>query len=551
MMVYEYNYEEAKKTNTIQKSGFGGYDLYLIYHMNKKIFIILGIIVWAIYVIGNIGMALRLNFPDIKVQSFANKFSLVHFMAPGNDFVGSTFWLASKSIPAITINLENKSKVCTKQIRWLYFNSQRGKRLRPLDSETLSLLQKQKSSYNNLSITGWLYTTCEDDAYSVFWAITYIRSWNTSHLVAGTNIHYQQNKIIPQFAKNLQYFDNKVLIGYLYDSNGGIGYVGGSLTGHENLIHFLNTDGSINEGFTYSWENIVSSHPNERQTNIERQNNAMETMRNLIIQGSVGLSKSINEAERLSLLGNFQDKTLMYNGGDINSSTLINVAKKNAQKLCQGKERYEPNSIDKRLWTYQGNVVCIENKEVNIDLTDAQTYKNKTIIVKNGNVILEGWMVGNSPPLNLFIDKWVLYLPEPITREAFDGQWFPTQSNSISSWLYLKGNFIINGLVLPAQGKISFDHKLHLQGKITLLNTPLEASQYKAKQIEKMFPENTSTNGEYMQDYNNFINLQKVFTRTCGLDGNGSDETPCGTGGVIATTPLVILNGNYSSVLLQ
>ena len=41
-------------------------------------------------------------------------------------------------------------------------------------------------------------------------------------------------------ANSFQYFDNKVPIGYIYDSNGGIGYVGGILSGHENLIDFLN-----------------------------------------------------------------------------------------------------------------------------------------------------------------------------------------------------------------------------------------------------------------------------------------------------------------------
>jgi hypothetical protein len=42
-------------------------------------------------------------------------------------------------------------------------------------------------------------------------------------------------------------------------------------------------------------------------------------------------------------LGNLQNKTLIYNGGEINSSTLINFAKQKAQTLCQGKEKYEPD----------------------------------------------------------------------------------------------------------------------------------------------------------------------------------------------------------------
>jgi len=41
-------------------------------------------------------------------------------------------------------------------------------------------------------------------------------------------------------ANSFQYFDNKFPLGYIYDSNGGIGYVGGNLTGHQDLINFLN-----------------------------------------------------------------------------------------------------------------------------------------------------------------------------------------------------------------------------------------------------------------------------------------------------------------------
>jgi len=42
-------------------------------------------------------------------------------------------------------------------------------------------------------------------------------------------------------ANSFQYFDNKVPIGYIYDSNGGIGFVGGDLNGDQNLINFLNS----------------------------------------------------------------------------------------------------------------------------------------------------------------------------------------------------------------------------------------------------------------------------------------------------------------------
>lgn len=506
--------------------------------MNKKILITLCIIVWSIYAIGNANIVL--NFPDLNIQSFGNKFSLVHFMTPGNNFWWSIFWLASKSIPETTITLSGTTKTCTKQIKWLYFNSQRGKRLRPLDSETLTSLQQQNHSYDDLQITWWLYTTCDStDPYSIFGAITYIRKGTTWYLVAGTKLNYQQNKIEPQFAKSLQYFDNKIIIGYIYDSNWGIGYIGGNLTGHERLISFLNNGGSINNAFTYSIDTIISSHPTERTTSIIASwNNAMETMRNIIIQGSVGLSKSMDVTERFSLLGNLQNQTLIYNASNINSSTLINLGKQKAQELCQGKEKYTPN-FTKILWAYSESIICIENTDVKINLDIPSTYENKTIIVKSGNVILQGGMKENDPPLDLFIDKGILYLPETITRQSFNDQWFASETNPITSGLYLKGNLIINGLILWSI--TWFNHKLHFQGKITTLNTPLEPTTERISQITEMLG----------YGHENFISLQKIFTRTCGFNWIGSDNTPCGTGGIISITPLVILNGNYPSNLLQ
>lgn len=509
------------------------YALCFTYAMNKKLIIILIVIMWALYTIGN---ALRLNFPNLNIQSFGNKFSLVHFTAPGNNFVGSTFRLTSKSITGNTISLNGDERTCTKQMRWLYFNSQRGKRLRPLDSNTLTLLKQQSSSYDHLTIEWWLYTSCTNASpYSVFWSIRYTRWGKVSYIVAGTQLNYINNKIVGSFADSFQYFDNKVLIWYIYDSNWGIGYVWWSLTGHGNLINFLNNGGAINSGFMYVWNTIVSN-TGSRTTTIQSENNAMETMRNLIIQWSVWLSKSINESERLSLLGNFQDKTVIYNGSDINSSTLINIAKQKAQALCQWQEPYLPAI----LWSNQKKIICVQNHNLQIDLDESNTYKDKTIIVKSGNVILTEGMTASSPALNLFVDKGLVYLPDSFTRESFNNEWFPA-TNGVSSWLYLKGNFIINGLVRATQDT-GFNHKLHLQGKITMLNTPLEASTGKISQIETMFWSNT---------YNGFINLQNIFVRTCGLNGVWSDGTSCTTWSVVSTTPIVILNGRYPSNILE
>ena len=182
--------------------------------MNKKIVITLTIIVWALYTIGNASIVL--NFPNINIQSFGSKFSLVHFTAPGNDFVGSFFRLPSKSTTGTTITLSGDRKTCTKQVRGLYFNSQRGKRIRPLDEDTRQLLIQQNDTYKFLTITWWLYTSCEQTSpYSIFWSIKYTQWGKASYIVAGTKFNYQENKIVALFAKSFQYFDNKVPIGYI------------------------------------------------------------------------------------------------------------------------------------------------------------------------------------------------------------------------------------------------------------------------------------------------------------------------------------------------
>ncbi len=512
--------------------------------MTKIWGLMLAILLWALYTVSQ--ASLTLNFPDINISSFQNKFSLVHFMAPGNNFWGSIFWLASKSLQTpihIQFTSNPETKTCTKWVRGLYFNSQRGKRLRPLDQDTLVLLQQQNNSYDTLTITWGLYTTCSggtNNPYSVFGYIKYTRWGKDSHIVAGTQLDYKNNKMIPAFANSLQYFDNKVPLGYLYDSNGGIGYIWGALTGHEDLIHFLNSWGNINNWFTYSWETIVSDNTN-RETTIMSENTAVATMRNLIIQWSVGLSKSINASERTSLLGNTENKTVILNGSDINASTLINIAKQKAQALCKWQDIYTTEII---LPTSPENILCFKNTPaLTINLNQEETYVNKTIIVQNGNVILQGGMKKNSPALDLFVDKWIVYLPTTLSEQHFDIQWFPTDIAWFNAGLYLKWNFIINGLIVGGTPWMpgEFNHKLHLQGKITLLNTPLTPSTQRITQILDIL----------WAGYENYISLQNIFTRQCGLGGTGSDTTPCKQGTAISTTPLVILNGNYPSNIVQ
>ena len=76
-------------------------------------------------------------------------------MAPGNNFVGGIFWMTSKSLTGdVKITLDGEERNCNKQVRGMYFNSLRGKRVRPLDESTRILLDASGTGYSSLVISG-------------------------------------------------------------------------------------------------------------------------------------------------------------------------------------------------------------------------------------------------------------------------------------------------------------------------------------------------------------------------------------------------------------
>lgn len=99
---------------------------------------------------------------------------------------------------------------------------------------------------------------------------------------------------------------------------------------------------TINEAFALSGNSAsrvtvaASGKPWSLTIQSSGTNTAQDTMRNLLVQGNVLLSKSIDVFERKAFLGNLEKRTILLNGSDINSAQLINTAKKNAEKFCRG-----------------------------------------------------------------------------------------------------------------------------------------------------------------------------------------------------------------------
>jgi hypothetical protein len=126
--------------------------------------------------------------------------------------------------------------------------------------------------------------------------------------------------------------------------------------------------------------------------------------------------------------------------------------------------------------------------------------------------------------------------------QNFDVQWYPDDSAVTNSWLFIRGNIIINGLIIGGSpgSETWFAHKLHLQGKLSSFNAPLAPTTGRITLIENLI------GAQYIP----YINLQNIFTRECGLLGIASDGSSCGSIGDISRTPLVIVDGKYSSRLL-
>lgn len=487
---------------------------------------------------------------DINNQSLIENFSPVHFTAPGNNFVGGIFWLPTKSLSGnIKITLDGQEKKCNKQVRGIYFNSQRGKRIWPLDEYTLELLQQTNTWYNQLEIEWWLYTSCTGDDYSIFGQINYDRSnGTTGAIIAWTNLDYQENDYGNNgnytFANNLQYFDNKTPMGYIWDSYWWIGFIGGNLTGHEDLITYLNNGQTINDAFEQTDTGVTSTTGSRQFLSNISWNNASNIIRNLLVQWSVWLSQSMAIQDRTSLLGNPWEKTIIIGTENISNATLINQAKQNMEKLCKGKTRLNLSALPP---PSNSNVLCFYNtQELEIDLLWDQTkYQNKTIIVKSGNIILSGSMENSFSGVDIFIDQWNLYIRNnPANLQSFDNQGYITMTGPINSGVLLRGTIIVNWLLIGwSRGNETwYNHKLYVQGKISSLNTPFAPTQARMDFVEDVLGTDI---------YSSRIWLQNVFIRTCLLGWIGTDGSFCADASRISSIPLVIVDGKYSSRLLD
>ena len=150
-----------------------------------------------------------------------NVYAELNFNRSGNAFWWKIFFLDLKTVNE-TIITSWDAKTCDQQVRWLYINTARGNRVRPLDEDSLLYLKSVDASYDNLTMTGGLFI-CSGDANSIVWYIQHTRKGQTYSLIAGLQYDLATNDFLPMYAPGWNFlFSNGTSTWYLRDSYGWI-----------------------------------------------------------------------------------------------------------------------------------------------------------------------------------------------------------------------------------------------------------------------------------------------------------------------------------------
>ena len=476
----------------------------------------------------------------IKDQTLANKFSTVHFNVWGNDFGGGFFWTEAKALATPQeVSANGERLLCSAQIRGFYYNSQRGERLWPLDTDSQGDLARIQSSYNpsQLTINWGFYTNCQkkqagkvvpenedgrtNSLYGIYGRITHTYKGREYSIYAGLLNNLQQNELpTAELRCNFQRIDNQYPFGYIYDKAGGIALVGAYVKSenlaqvnafHESFTEKLSKTKCVNDFYS------LREDPNNPEKTIPQTNdsilwpkddtlifgngNALETMMNLGIRGIVGLSSQVQTSDQKGIENNTQKTSLLVSTTE-NISNIINIANKRAESLCRNRwGNLTPN----------GDIICAKNG----GSIDPKRYAGKTIVIKEGDLTLTEYMDATSQPITILLIHGDLKLKNTNASQTFLGNGYPNK-NGIIKANFLKGNFIINGLIQNQGTEIT--NKLIVHGKIASFNTlqePNDQTKVKLRNIGI--------------DTSKKIWLSEIFTWKCNIDtGKDTVGNPCG-----------------------
>ena len=515
---------------------------------------------------------------ELKGKYLAQYFSAVHYSLWGNDIGGGFFWREVEDLETpVTISANGTGNVeCYGKVKGFYYSSQRGERLWPLDEESKSQLENLNTNYGDLAMKWWRYTRCQGNENNIYGKITHTYKDKSYDLIAGVSYNVAENKVTtpPALRCNFQRLNNAIPFGYIYDSAGGIGLLGASIKSnvmkratkwdadayrdihlfHKGYLGQLENWKCVSDIFDHDGQNPRyndGSIPDYNSDKLDRLldfgfGSAQTTLFKLGIRGIIWLSSELSNNSRGSIEGNQAGTSLLLNT-DNSIAGVINLARQRAEELCRNKwqavpggyQQLHPNmSVLCYDWTINPN-----SRLLHIDHYDFGKNGKKIdlIVAKNADVWLnhyQWWQESTAATANIFVDKWDLFLtdstPLPELTTFRENGYRKNKLETSEPWdsrgNFLKGNFIVNGLILGIKSDASqftpIKNKLVIHGKVASYNTYTTPDDNK-KQVIKGILESDGR-GNIQEERLKFIGLDQVFKWSCNsATGTGSDGTPC------------------------
>ena len=579
---------------------------------------LLGSLLWvsAFWILGMSSTTQAWIFGDIlafqmSLKSVVQMHSIVHFWVWWNNFWWSFLWsqnMVTLDTPVV-VEADGDMRCCRQQMQWLYYNSQRWDRLFPLVQDG-----------SNYLLAWWLYTQCskitnasqctahiwdeddQTDVYGIYWTINHSTRFNflwgkDYHLIAWVNYNMNENRMWHGLKCNFQLINN-VPMGYIYDSHwhvwlvwAEITWTEGEISDFHKVIWKLLDDGKcINQIFKYDWEDIdfcvenpswggCTTHPCVTIDGVQVCTDASHVQ--IWDGGEIDIAAiwlrwtlwATTDIWDWAEWSSFDVTKLVKTETSV--ADVVNTANKNAEQYCRNKWK-DGNAI------INSDVTCIDFSlgGGNLKELSANELYGKTLIVKNWDVKLTTYATdGNVKPINLFIDKWNLYLKFtndtdkqnlPVdTLLSFSQEWYIAnscdtgkltiqrelpQEQRVKIWTdpdtgediynkyeevesedvidlcnkaaYLKWNFIINGLLLAwdwVDSVIPLNSKLYIHWKLISFNSVTDTTLSRIRAIQSVL----ESRGDLPEINTWAIELASSFEWSCNQWWIWSDGTWC------------------------
>ena len=470
----------------------------------------------------------------------------------------------------ITINISDLKSIVADLSK--YEKSQWGEHIEEILSSGYNIGDSVAKEKIKNAILSW--ATFEIDSYGIYGNITHNYKWEEIHLIAWAHYDMVQNRITTgDLTCSLQRLSNNYPFWYVYDDYWHIwliwariasSYVQGTENNrkivsdfHQWLNQLMNTWWKLwkwicmNEIFWFDWKDMNltikkrgtwynipwRSDDDSIRGQIKSLDNflnawnwtARTTVFSLWIKWIVWLTEEMRDSQKQYFENNQLQSTLMLRT-ETSISNIVNSVSKNAERICRWKWQKD--------WVNWGgalpDVICLS-------WASATSYKSptpkqiswKTIVVKNADLIVDmsnsdgnGYQ-WNNDSIDLFIDRGNLILNSSwITQDgmkSFDDYWYLVDSSELKA-MFLKGNFVINGLLLWwVTWNEPIKSRLYIHGKLVSYNTITVPNTNRKRTIAYVIGRGWDENSVPV-----WTSLTKLFEWSCdAVSWIGTDWTSC------------------------